>query len=66
MSREGEGMVDGYRWVVCAHAGRMKRGEETARLRRKGLAAVNACRQEVPSCPACRWVNADYMRRREW
>jgi hypothetical protein len=37
MSQEGEMMVDGQRWVVCGHAVRMKRGEETASSRRRIL-----------------------------
>jgi hypothetical protein len=66
MSQEGEVMADDQSWVVYVHAVRMKRGEETASSRRKDLAAVNTCRQEDPSCPAYRWVNADYMHRWEW
>ena len=63
---QGEAMADDQRWVAYGHAARMKRGEETAGSRRKGLAAANACRQEPPSHPACRWVNVHYMHRREW
>ena len=66
MTQEGGVMADGQSLVVYAHAVRMKRGEETASSKRKDLAAVNACRQEDPSRPACQRVNADYMRRREW
>ena len=63
---QGEAMADDQRWVAYGHAARMKRGEETASSRRKGLAAVNTCRQESPSRPAYRWVIVEYMRRREW
>jgi len=66
MPQEGETMVGGQRWVVYVRAAGMERGGETAGSRRKGLAAVNACKQGDPSRPACRWAIADYMRRWGW
>lgn len=58
MSHEGEGI---YAPVVG-----MERDLGKAGSKRKNLAVVGECREEHSSRPACRWVNAHYMRRRGW
>lgn len=45
---------------------RMRRGGETAGLRRKDLVAASGCKQGDLSYPASRWANAGYNCRWRW
>jgi hypothetical protein len=63
-SRNGVGQMSQEEGAIYAHAVGKEMDVGTAGSKRRNLADVDACRQATSSGLACRWVSAQYMRRR--